>query len=289
MIDAIFKRTPGPVAVRWARLIEASQRREVRRAVVILAVLVAAPSYLLMLHNLYKGDAYQYWLNSAGRLCTSRAIQRAARLPVRPGHRSVMMRSCAALARLLRHLARHPDGGALLDGPPLARSGPFSALVFVSTVSSSCSSQTRPLAAATSPYSCLAVVGLSLAIRLLVLAADEDHTAIGLLWFSCGSEWRNLAIPLGTTAVIVAVSYVFSPTCGPTAHRHPQQLNLSGARVRLSRPTAAARLVIAAAMTVVAAEFNARWVIDRGVIALPYIWSQSDPGSCTSCRSWNDK
>ena len=34
---------------------------------------------------------------------------------------------------------------------------------------------------------------------------------VGLLWFAVRREWRNLAIALGATAAIVAVSFVIAP------------------------------------------------------------------------------
>ena len=37
-------------------------------------------------------------------------------------------------------------------------------------------------------------------------AADKDHAGIGLLWFAVRREWRHLAIAVGVTAAIVAVS-----------------------------------------------------------------------------------
>jgi hypothetical protein len=49
---------------------------------------------------------------------------------------------------------------------------------------------------------------LPLAVDLVARPAHEDHAGHRLLWFVVRREWRNLAIALGGTAAIVAVSFV---------------------------------------------------------------------------------
>jgi hypothetical protein len=280
MIDAIFKRTPGPVAVRWARLIEASQRREVRRAVVILAVLLAAAAYLLMLHNLYKGDAYQYWLNIRGTPLYITALSNAPHgFLYAPAIAQVMMPIVA-----LPWPVYYAIWLAILTAALFWMARPWLALVLFALVFVSTGFFILLV-----PRHALSSGNLALLMSLAVVAGfrwpsaysflllTKITPAIGLLWFLVRQEWRNLAIALGTTAVIVAVSYVFSPNLWAdwlTDIRNNSTYPEPGFAYHVL--PLLPRLVIAAAMTVVAARFNARWVIPiAAFIALPYIWDTS--------------
>jgi hypothetical protein len=97
---------------------------------------------------------------------------------------------------------------------------------------------------------------------------------VGLLWFALRREWRSLAIALGATAGIVAVSYAIAPglwrewidvlvgraTAANTA-------GLYGAIPLLFRLPIAAALVVWAALT------DRRWVVPLAcVLAMPVLW-----------------
>lgn len=96
---------------------------------------------------------------------------------------------------------------------------------------------------------------------------------VGLLWFLVRREWRHLAIALGATAAIAAVSFVLAPSlwsdwvtslgqnAGTSYEWPPLPIPL---RVRL---VAAAMLIAWGAWT------NRRWTVPLGAtIALPLLW-----------------
>jgi hypothetical protein len=96
---------------------------------------------------------------------------------------------------------------------------------------------------------------------------------IGLLWFLVRREWRNLAIALGATLAVVAVSFSFS------SNLWFDWVTVIKNNAGYGEPAFAIhilplipRLIIAAVLTVVAARYNARWVLPIAtVLALPYI------------------
>jgi hypothetical protein len=97
---------------------------------------------------------------------------------------------------------------------------------------------------------------------------------VGLLWFAARREWRSLAIALGATAGIVAVSYAIAPglwrewidvLVGRTAAAN--SAGLYGAIPLLLRLPIAAALVVWAALT------DRRWVVPiAAVLAMPVVW-----------------
>jgi hypothetical protein len=97
---------------------------------------------------------------------------------------------------------------------------------------------------------------------------------IGLIWFAVRGEWRKLAIALGATAAIVAVSVVLTPTLWPewfsvlsTSAQQPAQ----GFRA-LPIPLVP-RLVVAALIIAWGARTDRRWTVPVGVtIASPVVW-----------------
>jgi hypothetical protein len=96
---------------------------------------------------------------------------------------------------------------------------------------------------------------------------------VGLLWFAARKEWRNLAIALGATALVVAVSWAVDPIIwqswvnmlieapgGPPA---PGSIAISPV----------IRLPLAALIVVLAARTDRRWLLPVGVfVALPVLW-----------------
>ena len=97
---------------------------------------------------------------------------------------------------------------------------------------------------------------------------------VGLLWFAVRREWRSLAIALGATAAIVAVSLIVDPP-----------LWRSWIDLCCARPPAALasqghipiplwfRLPIAAVLTIYAARTDRKWLLPVvALLAMPVLW-----------------
>jgi len=96
---------------------------------------------------------------------------------------------------------------------------------------------------------------------------------IGLLWFAVRREWRALALALGATATIVAVSWLIAPG----AWRDWVAVltgNVGSPVTSGSFPVPLlARLPIAAALVVWGARTDRQWVLPvAALLALPVIW-----------------
>ena len=93
---------------------------------------------------------------------------------------------------------------------------------------------------------------------------------IGLLWFAVRREWRSLAIALGATVAIVAVSAAVA--AGPWFDWFALLRRDGGAESwRLY-----VRLLVAAAVVAWGARTDRRWTVPlAALIALPVIWSDS--------------
>ena len=97
---------------------------------------------------------------------------------------------------------------------------------------------------------------------------------VGLLWFAVRREWRNLAIALGATAAIVAVSWAAAP--GAWA----DWLDVLGASATKTAGTWAAvpvpvwlRLPIAVGLVAWGARTDRRWTVPvASMLALPALW-----------------
>ena len=90
---------------------------------------------------------------------------------------------------------------------------------------------------------------------------------IGLLWFVARREWRNLAIALGATAVIVAVSYAIAPGLWLEWPR-----SILAVQGRPAPVATVARLVAAALLVIWGARTNRPWtVIIAGTLALAWL------------------
>jgi hypothetical protein len=98
---------------------------------------------------------------------------------------------------------------------------------------------------------------------------------VGLLWFVARREWRNLAIALGATAAIVAVSAVIAPSLWPQwlgllTDRNAtdsQSLGIYAAIPLLLR------LPLCAVAVVWAARTDRPWVVPlAATLALPVLW-----------------
>ena len=96
---------------------------------------------------------------------------------------------------------------------------------------------------------------------------------IGLLWFAVRREWRSLAIAIGATAMVVAVSYVLMPDAWRT---WPQVLannvGKNGTWAAVPIPLVV-RLPSAVALVVWGARTNRRWTVPvSAMLALPALW-----------------
>jgi hypothetical protein len=120
------------------------------------------------------------------------------------------------------------------------------------------------------------VVGFRYPAAWAFVLLTKVTPGVGLLWFVVRREWRPLAIALGTTAAIVAVSAVLDPgawarwfeflgasTATPVGYPHVDVPLI-------------VRLPIAAVIVVWGALTDRPWVVPvAGLVALPVIW----PGS----------
>jgi hypothetical protein len=96
---------------------------------------------------------------------------------------------------------------------------------------------------------------------------------VGLLWFAVRREWRSLAIALGATAAVIAVSAALQPDAW---QRWPQVLlsnvGKNGTWAAVPVPLAV-RLPLAVLLIVWGARTNRRWVVPVGaMLALPALW-----------------
>ncbi len=103
---------------------------------------------------------------------------------------------------------------------------------------------------------------------------------IGLLWFVVRGEWRPLAIALGATATIAAVSFVIAPGAWFDWIRFLSNSSSTGPLDNGSYqwlfPPLWLRLIGAAALIVWGARTDRRWVLPVAMtIAMPVIWITS--------------
>ncbi|HEY7522129.1 MAG TPA: glycosyltransferase family 87 protein [Candidatus Limnocylindrales bacterium] len=98
---------------------------------------------------------------------------------------------------------------------------------------------------------------------------------IGLLWFVVRRDWRSLAIALGATAAIVAVSFVLAP--GLWSDFMLASQTQTGATLVVPRQAIPVnlpiRLAAAAAIVAYAAWSDRRWLVPIAVaISVPFLW-----------------
>ena len=96
---------------------------------------------------------------------------------------------------------------------------------------------------------------------------------VGLLWFAVRREWRSLAIALGATVAVVAVSAILQPDAWL---RWPQVLlsnvGKNGTWAAVPVPLVV-RFPMAVLLVVWGARTNRRWVVPVGaMLALPALW-----------------
>jgi len=98
---------------------------------------------------------------------------------------------------------------------------------------------------------------------------------IGLIWFAVRREWRSLAIALGTTAAIVAVSVVaLGPGLWVDWIRAAMGAEQPEAEFVVLPIPLVIRVVLGAAIVAFGATRNWRWtIIVAGFVALPVTWA----------------
>ena len=96
---------------------------------------------------------------------------------------------------------------------------------------------------------------------------------IGLLWFAARREWRNLAIALGTTALIVGVAFAMAPTLWFSwVDLLLRQASGTAAEGHIPIPLWF-RLPIAAALAIYAGRTDRKWLIPVvALVAMPVLW-----------------
>lgn len=128
-------------------------------------------------------------------------------------------------------------------------------------------------------YAVAIVAGFRYPATWALMLLTKITPGVGLLWFLVRREWRGLAIAIGATAAIVAVSFVLDRAAW-TTWIQLLQTQLSGAG-QASFQTVGwylpvpllPRLAAAAAIAVFAAATDRRWLIPVAVVlALPVVW-----------------
>jgi hypothetical protein len=118
------------------------------------------------------------------------------------------------------------------------------------------------------------VIGMRYPAAWSVVLLTKVTPGIGLLWFAVRSEWRQLAIAIGLTMAIAAVSFALAPGLWfAWVERLTGGTGTAGSGYMLFL---VARLVVAAAMVVVGARTNRAWLVPvAATIAVPIIWPDS--------------
>jgi hypothetical protein len=103
---------------------------------------------------------------------------------------------------------------------------------------------------------------------------------VGLLWFAARREWRNLALALGATAALAAVSFVATPGAWSDWLAFLTTSQGSGPipndRLGFLVPPWWLRTAAASILVVWGARTNRRWVVPVAVLmALPVLWNNS--------------
>ncbi len=131
-------------------------------------------------------------------------------------------------------------------------------------------------------YAAAIVVGFRWPAAWALMFLTKVTPGVGVIWFLVRREWRRLAITLGATAVVAAVSYALDPAqwgrwiellrseaAGPAA--------ASFETVGWYLPIAVLpRLGLAVVVIAVAGLTDRRWLLPFGVVlAMPVIWLNS--------------
>jgi hypothetical protein len=276
MLDAP-RLVPRPLRRRYADARSWADRALVRRGILALAVLMAAAVYVYYLRNVYEGDAYGYWQS----IRWEHLYQNATASGAAPQGYLYSPAFDQALWPLLSlpWLLFHAVWLGLLTALLAWMARPWLAcLLFATFLVPGIDLLAVPRHYLSSgniflPMALAVVAGFRWPWTYSFLLLTKVTPGIGLLWFLVRREWRNLFIALAATAAVVAVSFAFS------SNLWFDWVNVLKSNAGYSEPGFALhllpllpRLVIASLMTVVAARYDARWVVPiAAMIALPYI------------------
>ena len=127
-------------------------------------------------------------------------------------------------------------------------------------------------------YAAAIVLGFRWPQTWALMLLTKVTPGIGVLWFAVRREWRNLALALGATAAIAAVSFVIAPNLW--AEWVTTLMQSAGAAPLPIQPNALfpvpllVRLPIAATIVCWGALTNRRWAVPIAVtLALPVVWT----------------
>jgi hypothetical protein len=238
---------------------------------------MAAAAYVYYLRNVYEGDAYGYWQSVRWTDLYGNAIASGSAPQgylYSPAFDQVLWPVLslpwllfhaiwlALLTALLTWMAR-PWLACLLFATFLV---PGIDLLAVPRHNLSSGNIFLPMALAV-------VAGFRWPWTYSFLLLTKVTPGIGLLWFLARREWRNLFVALAATGAVVLVSFTFS------SNLWFDWIDVLRSNSGNAEPSFAMhvlpllpRLAIASVMTVVAARYNARWVVPvAAMIALPYI------------------
>ena len=117
------------------------------------------------------------------------------------------------------------------------------------------------------------VIGFRWPAAWALVLLTKITPGIGLLWFAVRGEWRSLAIALGATAAIAAVSYVIIPDAWPRwAEVIIANAGKGGTWASVPIPLLI-RLPAAVALVVWGARTDRRWTVPiASMLALPALW-----------------
>jgi Glycosyltransferase family 87 len=128
-------------------------------------------------------------------------------------------------------------------------------------------------------YAVAIVAGFRYPATWALMLLTKITPGVGLIWFGIRREWRSLAVALGVTAAIAAVSFLIDRTSWAqwigvlrADLTGAGQASFSTVGWYLAVPLAP-RLVVAAAIVAVAAWTHRRWLVPVAiVVSLPVVW-----------------
>jgi len=119
------------------------------------------------------------------------------------------------------------------------------------------------------------VVGFRWPASWSVVLLTKMTPGIGLAWFAFRREWRKLAIALGATAAVAAISFVLAPQLWrefieAMTVQAPAAIDVPPAAIQISLPI---RLVVAVVVIAYGARTDRHWLVPvAATIAAPALW-----------------
>jgi hypothetical protein len=250
---------------RWADWLSEPRRRAIRHGLAVAGVIAAAYVYVVLGDGTWRNpgaDALVYWaVDPADPYAGSRLGGENAFL-YSPGFAQLF-----AIFRVLPREMFVVVWIALLAVTAvwLARPWPAALLVLAWPVSQEVLIGNIHLLLAAA-----IVVGFRWPAAWAFVLLTKITPGVGLLWFVVRREWRQLAIALGATAAIAAVSYALAPTLWADWVTF---LRVAGSD---DGSTLLIRLAIAAAIVTWGARTDRAWTVPlAAMLGLPFIWSDS--------------